>query len=87
MPNKKIGTLENAENAETSDDEADVTPKPNIRLAGESEPLGEGAFMIGQNKYLMVSEEMQRKGWYSPDAETLLTTFNHTFKAYTEKGA
>jgi hypothetical protein len=68
----------------------DATPAalaPNVKLAGEAEPLGAGPVTVGMATIGELPDEaQQRAGFYFPAAQRLIRLFPDRFKLIVEKG-
>lgn len=64
-----------------------VASSPNVKLAGEAEPLGAGPVTVGM---AIIGElpdaEAQRTGFYFPEPMRLIRLFPERFKLLVEKG-
>lgn len=63
------------------------TQAPNVRLASDAKPLGEGPVTVGTKVICKLPDaDAQREGFYCEAAERLVQLYSGRFKLIVEKG-
>lgn len=62
--------------------------KPNVRLAAGADSLGEGPVTVGMETIAKLPDaETQRRGWYEPQADRLVSLYRGRYLMIVSKGA